>query len=233
VQAVRLTLAQKVWGSVLDYGYAITWLARGAVATSRPDDLLSPPVADPGPPVLMVPGVYENWRFLQPLAAHLHRAGHPVHVLDGLGWNTDTIPEAARILAEYLERVDLTDVTVVAHSKGGLVAKQAMADAATLRRIRHLVAVNSPFSGSWWATYLPLRTIRAFAPGGEVIREMRARAAVNVRITSLYSAFDPHIPESGYLEGAENLVLRTVGHFRPLADPATLAVLDEILSRPA
>lgn len=229
----QLTLGQKIWGWVLDYGYVVTWLARGAVATSTPDDLLSPPVAEPGAPILLVPGVYENWRFMQPVAAHLRRAGHPVHVLDGLGWNTGTIPEAADLVREHLEQHDLTDVTVVAHSKGGLVAKYALADAATLRRVRRLVAVNSPFSGSWWATYLPLPAIGVFAPGGRLIRELAAQGTVNAKIISLYSAFDPHIPETGHLDGAENVVLRTVGHFRPLAAPATLHIIDEVLARPA
>lgn len=211
----------------------MNWIIRGAVAISTPSDLLTPPGAQPRSPVVLVPGVYESWRFLQPVAAHLYRAGHPVHVLAGLGWNTGTIPEAAGVLRDHLEQLDLSDVTVIAHSKGGLVAKYAMADPATLRRVWHLVAVNSPFSGSWWASYLPLPSIHVFAPRGRVIQELMAQATVNAKITSLYSVFDPHIPETGRLDGAENIVLRTVGHFRPLGAPATLAVIDEVLARPS
>jgi triacylglycerol lipase len=230
--APRLTLGEKIGGWVLDYAYVLRWMARGAVARSTPEDLLTPPGTVAKAPIVLVPGVYENWRFLQPVAAHLYRAGHPVHVLDGLGWNTGSIPEAAGVVRDYLEQHGLNDVTIIAHSKGGLIAKSAMTDPATLRRVRHLVAVNSPFAGSWWATYLPLPAIHVFAPRGRVIQELMAQAAVNENITSLYSAFDPHIPETGHLDGAENVVLRTVGHFRPLAAPATLAVIDEVLARP-
>ncbi|WP_375426107.1 esterase/lipase family protein [uncultured Friedmanniella sp.] len=231
-RAPTLTRRQKAWGWLTDYGYVAAWLARAVVARGTPEDLLTPPVAEPGPPVLLVPGVYENWRFLQPVGVRLYRAGHPVHVLDGLGWNTGTIAEAAGVVGAYLERLDLSDVTVIAHSKGGLIVKYALADAATRRRVRRLVAVNSPFNGSWWATYLPLPAVHVFAPRGRVIRELAAQAAANASITSLYSAFDPHIPETGHLDGAENVVLRTVGHFRPLVDPVTLATIDEVLSRP-
>jgi hypothetical protein len=43
--------------------------------------------------------------------------------------------------------------------------------------------------------------------------------------------FDPHIPETSRLEGAENIVLPTIGHFRPLAAPHTLQLITAILNR--
>jgi hypothetical protein len=55
--------------------------------------------------------------------------------------------------------------------------------------------------------------------------------AVNRRISSLYSVFDPHIPETSHLEGAENIVLPTIGHFRPLGAPRTLHLITAILKR--
>jgi hypothetical protein len=54
---------------------------------------------------------------------------------------------------------------------------------------------------------------------------------VNRRISSLYSVFDPHIPETSHLAGAENIILPTIGHFRPLAAPATLELITAILNR--
>jgi hypothetical protein len=44
----------------------------------------------------------------------------------------------------------------------------------------------------------------------------------------LYSVFDPHIRETSRLDGAENIVLATIGHFRPLADPRTLQIISDI-----
>ena len=182
-------------------------------------------------PVLVVPGVFESWRFLQPVADHLHRRGHPVHVLAELGWNTRAIPELADVVAGYLEREDLHDVTVVAHSKGGLIAKQALGRSGTLARVRHVVAVSTPFSGSRYASLVPLPSVRMFAPRGAVVRALALETTVDRRISSLYSVFDPHIPETSHLAGAENVVLDTIGHFRPLGAPATLRVVDAILDR--
>ena len=222
---------RKLLGWARDYVYVVDRLVRGLLSRTTPDALLVPPDV-PRVPVLLIPGVYESWRFLQPLAEHLHRRGHPVHVLDKLGWNTGTIPDMAVVVRDHLQQLDLDDVVVVAHSKGGLIAKYAAADPTTLARIRRVIAINSPFSGSRYAyLFLLLPTVRVFAPRGALIRQLTADRAVNERISSLYSVFDPHIPETSELPGAENLVLPTIGHFRPLADPHTLALVDEILDR--
>lgn len=221
---------RRLWGWVLDYAYVTYWWVRTFLGRGDPDQFLHPP-GRPDVPVLLIPGVYENWRFLQPLAVHLYRAGHPVHVLDKLGYNTGAIPAMADIVRDHLGALDLTEVVIVAHSKGGLIAKYALSAPDTLRRIRRVITVNTPFSGSRWAYLFWIRTVRMFAPNGPVIRELAENLAVNSRFSSLYSVFDPHIPETSYLEGAENIVLPAIGHFRPLGDPGTLRLIDTILHR--
>ena len=225
-------LGQKLGGWLLDYVYVARWTGRALLGRGQPDQWLHP-AGRPRSPVLLIPGVFESWRFLQPVAEHLHRRGHPVHVLDELGWNTRSIPDLAVLVADHLEQEDLRDVTVVAHSKGGLIAKQAFGQPATLARVRHLIAVGTPFSGSRYASLFLLPSVRMFAPRASVIRALALETAVNRRISSLYSVFDPHIPETSHLDGAENIVLPTIGHFRPLGDPRTLDVVDAILDRPA
>ncbi len=49
---------------------------------------------------------------------------------------------------------------------------------------------------------------------------------MNSRITSIYSAWDPHIPGGSQLAGARNIELRSTGHFRVVADPALLAEIE-------
>ena len=61
---------------------------------------------------------------------------------------------------------------------------------------------------------------------------LAAERAVNHRITSVYSHWDPHIPAGSGLEGAEEVVLDTPGHFRPLADERLHALLLERLISP-
>ena len=224
------TLRQKLWGWLLDYGYVAYWMFRAVVGRSKVDQRLHPST-QPRSPVLLIPGVFESWRFMQPVTEHLYRQGHPVHVLDQLGWNTGAISELAVLVSDYLEREDLHDVTVVAHSKGGLIAKQALGQPGTRTRVRHLIAVNTPFSGSRYASLFLLPSVRMFAPDGPVIRALTLETAVNRQVSSLYSVFDPHIPETSHLDGAENVVLPTIGHFRPLGANTTLDLVTTILNR--
>jgi triacylglycerol lipase len=222
--------ARKLWGWVLDYAYVTYWMARAILGRSSPDRFLHP-ACGPKAPILIIPGVYESWRFMQPVVEHLFRAGHPVHVLDKLGYNTGAIPAMAEIVREYLDQLDLTDVIVVAHSKGGLIAKSALVEPDTFGRVRRVIALNTPFAGSRYAYLFLIRSVRMFTPTGPVIRALQANLVVNSVISSLYSVFDPHIPETSHLEGAENIVLPAIGHFRPIADPDTLRRVDEIIAR--
>ncbi len=182
-------------------------------------------------PVVLLPGVYETWQFLLPVAEELHRRGHPIHVVRRLGYNVATIPAAAEVVAAYLEEEALADVVLVAHSKGGLIGKQLMAAHDPDRRIRHLVAVATPFSGSWYARWALVRTIRDFSPRDATLVRLAANLAVNSRITSIFPVFDPHIPGGSELQGATNVKLRTAGHFRILSDKRVLAaVVDAVES---
>lgn len=174
--------------------------------------------------IVVLPGVYETWRFLQPLIAALHARGHPVHVVDALRRNRRPVTEMAEVVAEFLEAEDLTDVILVAHSKGGLAGKLTMTGPAG-GRVRSMLAIATPFGGSRWARLLPVRTLRAFSPDDPSILDLARQLEVNARIVSVYAAFDPHIPEGSELPGAKNVRLDTGGHFRVLAHPRVLAEL--------
>lgn len=200
-----------------DYAYAVARQAAGLLSRSTPDSYTRPePVR--GPPVLLLPGVYESWRFLEPLARVLHAHGFPVHVVAPFGLNRGSIPDMADLAATHLRTADLTGVVVVAHSKGGLIGKSVMGRTDVGERVRGMVAVNTPFSGSPYARYLPLRAVRAFLPDDEVLTALAARRADHDRIVSAATCFDPHVPGGSHLPGARNVTLATPGHFRSLTD---------------
>jgi triacylglycerol lipase len=159
------------------------------------------------------------------MIARVHDAGHPVHVLASLRWNSRPVEATARDVAGYLIEHDLTDVVIVAHSKGGLIGKYVMALLDDTRRVRTMVAVCAPFSGSRYATWLPLSSLRAFSPRDPTTVLLGRDRSVNSRIISIFGEFDPHIPEGSSLPGAENIRLRAGGHFQILALPRTIATV--------
>lgn len=212
------TLARDAVWWAQDYAYAAAAQVR-AVGPGRPDDFAS----GQGRPLVLLPGIYETWRFLEPLARVLHDRGHPIHVVTGLGCNRRPIVESAAVAAALLRERDLHDVVLVAHSKGGLIGKHLMAFDPVGTRVRAMVAVATPFGGSRYSRLMPTPSLRAFRSGDATMRALAASADVNSRIVSVFGAFDPHIPEGSELAGARNVRLDGGGHFRVLADPRVIA----------
>lgn len=120
----------------------------------------------------------------------------------------------------------------MAHSKGGLIGKHAMSASPHPERIAKMVAISTPFSGSVYARFAPIRSLRAFSPRNAGLLQLAANLAVNSRITSIYSSFDPHIPGGSQLQGAQNIKLETMGHFRLLNDPRLLEAVREQVAAP-
>ena len=212
-----------------DYLYAAGRQLLGAVSRTSPEQFLS----GTGRPVVVIPGVYEDWRFMLPLVQRLHEAGHPVHVLTVLRRNRRAVPKAADLIAGYIRDRDLSDAMIVAHSKGGLIGKFVMMQLDPERRIAGMVAVCAPFSGSRYASFMLLPSLRAFSPRSAVTRQLAREERVNERITSVYGLFDPHIPEGSVLPGARNIQLDTAGHFRILAHEDTIRTILDIAAEPA
>src|SRR5688572_28239452 len=106
----RVLKAAAWW--LLDYVYAAYWqtralLSRTAPSTFRTGDLT---------PSIILPGIYETWRFMQPIVETLHARGHPVHVLEMLERNLHSVAQMADQVTDYLHRYDLGDAVLVAHS---------------------------------------------------------------------------------------------------------------------
>jgi pimeloyl-ACP methyl ester carboxylesterase len=202
-----------------DYAYAAVWQARAFANRTDPRRFTEGDKT----PILVIPGVYESWKFLQPLIVALHERGHPVHVVDPLRHNRRPVTTGAGLVADYMLDRDLRDVVLVAHSKGGLIGKHVMALGPAMDRVRGMVAVAAPFGGSRYAPLMVSPTLRSFSPHDATILALARETAVNERIVSLYGRFDPHIPGGSALTGARNVVLETGGHFRILAHPRVIA----------
>jgi pimeloyl-ACP methyl ester carboxylesterase len=182
-------------------------------------------------PVVLIPGVYETWHFLRAVGDALNGRGHPVHVIPALGYNVQPIPDSATIVAQELARRGLRDVAIVAHSKGGLIGKQLMATDDAEHRVDRLIAIASPFAGSGMARLTPVATLRVFLPTDEVIRQLAEARELNARVTSIYPRFDPHIPEGSRVDGATNIEVPVVGHFRVLDAPETIEAVIAAVER--
>jgi hypothetical protein len=215
----RALRAARWWAE--DYLYAAVRQVGSFFSRTHPSEFRS----GTGRPVVVIPGIYEDWRFMLPLVRRLHQAGHPVHVVTLLQRNRLAVPKAAELISGYIRRQNLEDVMIVAHSKGGLIGKYVMMSQDPQARIKGMVAVCTPFSGSRYAAFMLLPSLRAFSPLNPVTLQLSREERVNERIASVYGLFDPHIPEGSVLPGARNIQLQTGGHFRILSHEATIRTI--------
>ncbi|MCY7298111.1 MAG: hypothetical protein LH616_02735, partial [Ilumatobacteraceae bacterium] len=144
-----------------------------------------PPNVGERPPVLIIPGVLETWPYLRPVGERLAALGDPVHYVAALGFNHRPIVATAAMLQRYLRRNDVRGLTIVAHSKGGLIGKRMLAhDDLEDGRIGRLIAVNSPFAGTKIAR-LGLGPWCEFLPSTAIVATLASELKVNARIVSL------------------------------------------------
>ena len=216
-----------------DWGHVLAQQVRAVLDRTAVDAFASGSLT----PVVLVPGIWEPWRYLLPLARRLHALGHPVHPLPGLGWNGRPIEDSVALAREGLEGLGLCPrrPVLVAHSKGGLIGKAVLVDA--LARDPEagpvgLVAVCTPFGGSRLSWRVFTRTpLGLFAPTGTAILALAAERVVDSRIVSIGSAWDEMIPNGSFLPGAWNVTVRVPGHFRPVADPGVAHLVHEQVER--
>jgi pimeloyl-ACP methyl ester carboxylesterase len=123
----------------------------------------------------------ENWDILS--------LGYNTSFLPGTRgiWSADPeLPILATLFRTQLEIVPLsmyTEVAVIAHSMGGLIAQQALVDNPDLaRRVRHLFLFGTPSAGLRKAAfitaligYLVGEQIHNMASGGEFVTHLRSR----------------------------------------------------------
>lgn len=229
----------KGWWWFLDYLWALRGQWRGVLRRRAPERFGD---GDPAlSTVVLIPGVYERWVFLAPLADYLNERGYRILTLPALRDNRMPVLAAAEATAAALI-VDAQNsdaerrYVLLGHSKGGLIGKLLLSGAlppgaAELAPIVGLVAIATPFAGSRYARRLPSRTLRGLSPVDDTIRMLAEKAEVNARVVAIQPRFDPHIPGDRSLLGAENVVLRASGHFRILGRPETFRVVREAIER--
>lgn len=182
-------------------------------------------------PIILIPGMFSKWNFLKSIADPLSLKGHPIYVLGHLGYNTQEIHHASKLVHDFIEEKGLDKIIVVSHSKGGLVGKHVLAFHNRQNKVKKLITIATPFGGSEIAKIAPLKSVRELVPESEIIQTLQQKKEVNNKIVSIFGVFDNHVwPESSCrLEGAKNIQVNAYGHHKILASKEVVeAVLVEV-----
>jgi triacylglycerol lipase len=151
--------------------------------------------AAPRPPVLLIHGMKEDARKMEPLARYLRAHGREVYTtslrpsLGQIG-----LDELAGQLDSYVretfapgERFDL-----VGFSMGGLVSRYYVQRLGGLERVHRFVTISSPHQGSALAWLVPNPGGRQMRPGSPFLRDLERDADQLRRVgfTSLWTPLD-------------------------------------------
>lgn len=171
-------------------------------------------------PIILLQGYGNKWEFISKLGDHLSRQGHPIHVVPGLKNNLFDIPTSAHIVRDHIERENINNAIIVAHSKGGLIGKYVLAYLNEDNRVRGMVSIGTPYSGTAITQFLRWKkNTQEFDLDSKIVADLQNHNEVNHKIISIYPKHDDLVwhKKGSYLEGAlDNIKLNERGHRRPL-----------------
>ena len=238
-----MNMIKKARSWAIDYIYLARGNALMTIHKNQPKHYLGYVVAGKAP-IILIPGITTKWSFMKQLGDRISLAGHPVYIVPKLQYNIFDIPMSAQKVWDvvrditlqekrtasdargasnkiqaFIETYGITGAVLVAHSKGGLVGKYLLIHHNHDRRVKGLVAIATPFSGSRIAHLIPHHSFKELRVDSEIIRELNGHSAVNGQIVSIMPEFDNHVLEGSYLDGAlDNIVVPIHGHHKILFD---------------
>lgn len=193
------------------------------------------------PPVLLLHGFTDNRSVFVLLRRALGADGlRHVEAYNYSPFTRDlrvTARHLARRVEELCERTGQERVDLVGHSLGGLVGRYYVQRLGGDARIRTLVTLGTPHSGTRVAPFLnahPL--VRQMRPGSEVLAELAAPApGCATRCVAFWSEFDAVMSPVGTARiehpdlRVENVQVTGIGHLALAAHPTVIAAVRRAL----
>jgi len=188
---------------------------------------------DNRPTIILIPGVHGIWQMLKDIADRISLLGCSVYVAEKLGYNTKAVDFSAKLIRKLIEEKNLNNIIIVAHSKGGLIAKYLLAFENQDKRIKKVIAIATPFHGSQLAEFVPAKEYEELRPESPMIKKLNSQRAVNKKIISIFGTFDNHVwpTESCRLSGAKNIQVDIFGHHKILFDERVIKIVLEEIER--
>ncbi len=179
--------------------------------------------------VLLLPGVYENAHFFLQLGSELNTNGFRVHQIDSLVNQSMSVDQYCTTIKQFINNNQLNKVILLAHSKGGLIAKSLLIDPSINKKIFKTICIATPFGGSWLSKLIPGG--RDLAPNSSLIKKLDSNKQYNHLIHNLYPIFDNHVIPNRhlFLQGAKNYQVDVIGHTRILENKETINLIKKIL----
>mgnify|MGYP002633649491 CR=1 FL=1 len=202
----------------------------------------TPPVAkgdDGHRPLILVHGLGGNRGNFRLMRGWLGLQGRRRSYAVGLPVDVP-LADLGRHLAHYVDEVvavnklgNDSQVDIVAHSMGGLVARLALLDVGTAQRVHSLITLGTPHHGTQAARFTGHHRGRDLRPDSDVMQQLAGQVPWHgpVRLVCLWSHADPLMQpaDTARVEGAENLELPQMTHIQYLLDRRAWRAVREAL----
>lgn len=240
-----MRIHKHIKGWITDYYHMVRGSVAMTIHTSPPSHYLGYIVPEKAP-IIIIPGILLKWGFMKHLGDQISHAGHPVYVVPQLKYNLYSIPTSAKIvrtitvhaipklghivpdvaggaktIRDVIEKHDLQGAIIIAHSKGGLIGKYLLAHYNKDHRVKGMIAIATPFTGSALAKLIPRDAFDELQEDSKIIHDLEEHNSVNHQIISIFPEYDNHIwaKNASYLEGAQaNIRVDIYGHHKVLFD---------------
>ncbi|MET9321185.1 alpha/beta fold hydrolase [Streptomyces sp. NPDC003038] len=206
--------------------------------------ITGPPATATRPPVLLLHGFTDNRSVFVLLRRALGAEGRRhVEAYNYSPFTRDlrvTARHLARRVEELCDRTGQEQVDLVGHSLGGLVGRYYVQRLGGHARVRTLVTLGTPHSGTLVAPLLDAHPmVRQMRPDSEVIVELAAPApGCPTRCVAFWSEFDALMTPVGTARiihpdlAVENVQVTGIGHLALPAHPSVIAAVRRVLDGP-
>ena len=191
-------------------------------------------------PILLIPGYFSNRACFLVFAKLMRRlgAGH-IYTIDPKPMTAD-IRDLAKQVAEKVDAIlsatRASQVSLVGHSMGGLIARYYVERLGGARKVNVCVTVGSPHHGSLLSRLAPGTNAKQMRPGSEFLRDLNRfeHLVTETRFVSIWSTFDNMTvpPTTSMLGGhATNISIDYLGHLSMLYSPNVARLVWENLNQ--
>ena len=156
--------------------------------------------------------------------------GYKIHIVPELKDNSMPLISAVQIVKKHILSHRLTNLILVCHSKGGLIAYNLLSDPKIDTLVKLVITISSPFHGTHVGKFHPASV--ELAPQSPVIKKLESIKVDRAKIQAIHSQIDNHsIPHNSlHLAGANNYELDILGHTRILVSPKTLKLISSLIT---
>ena len=148
------------------------------------------------------------------MVSYLEKKGFNVF-LHNLPLQKGTFAQSAKELREYIEKRQLTNITLVGISNGGITALLYLQNEDGWKHVKGFISIGTPFGGAPFAYFLsPFRSGRELFPGSMLATEIEGMSVQRKEdILSLRAEIDELVPSgSSSLPDGETIVVDVIGH---------------------